>query len=193
MAEGFLAYAALAASAVGAGTAAYAAHAQGVAQRNAAQYQAQVALNNQKLAEQYAQVETQKGQRLEEAKRMQTAQVEGNVRAAAGAAGVEVNAGSPVRLQEDAARLGELDAQTIRNNSARAAYGYRVQGMSYAGQAQLDEMTASDASSAGSLGAFSSIIGGASSVSDKWLKYKQAGVFGKSSGGIDWNLESGLG
>jgi hypothetical protein len=174
--EAYLAYAAMATAGAAAATSAYAAHQQGVASSRAANYQAAVALNNQKIAQGYAQAEIEKGKRLEESKRMQTAQVEGNVRAAAGASGLEVNAGSPVRLQADTARLGELDAQTIRNNSQRAAYGYTVQGLNYSAQAGLDEMTARDASSAGQLGAFSSIIGGASGVSDKWLKYQQAGV-----------------
>jgi len=171
-----LAYAALAASAAATATSAYSAYSQGQAQQRAANYQAAVALNNQKIAQGYAQAEVEKGKRLEEAKRLQTADVQGKVRAAVGASGLEVNAGSPVRLQADTARLGELDAQTIRNNSQRAAYGYTVQGLNYSAQAGLDEMTANDASRAGALGAFSSIIGGASGVSDKWLKYRTAGV-----------------
>lgn len=173
-----LAIAALGASAVGAGVSAYSAHEQGVAQQQAMLYQAQIARNNQDIANQYAEAEIQKGQRLEEAKRMETASQEGAVRAAAGASGLEVNADSPLRLQGDTAKLGELDALTIRDNASRAAYGYKVQGMSYAAQAQLDEMGGASAARAGVLGQWSSIIGGASSVSDKWVGYKTKGIFG---------------
>lgn len=43
------------------------------------------------------------------------------------AANVDVNFGSAVDVQADAALLGELDALTIRTNTAREAWGYKVQ------------------------------------------------------------------
>lgn len=168
-----LAIVATVASAIIGGEAAYEA---GQSQKRAAEYQAAVARNNAMLAEQYAQVEVQKGQRLEEAKRIETAQREGAVRAAAAASGLDVDSGSPLRLQEDTAKLGEYDALTIRDAASRAAYGYRVKGVDYAAQAQLDDMRASDASHAGALGMWSSIIGGASSVSSKWAGFQQQGL-----------------
>lgn len=163
-------------AAVGTGINAYAAHQQGQAQAAMYRYQAQVAENNKTIAEQYAQQEVLKGQRLEEQKRQETAQREGGIRAAAGAGGLLLDSGSPLRLQEDTARLGELDAQTIRDNAARAAYGYRVQGMNYAAQAGLDEAAASNAARSGALGMWSSIIGGASDVSGKWARFKMTGA-----------------
>lgn len=175
--EEVVAYAALAASAVGAGTAAYGAYEQGVAGRQQAQYQAQVARNNQEVANQYAEAEVTKGRVLENQKRMDTQQREGAIRVAAGASGLDVNTGSPLRLQEDTAMLGEQDALTIRNNAERAAYGYHVEGMNYAGRAQMNDMEASNAARSGNLGAWSSIIGGASSTAGRWAGFKQAGVF----------------
>lgn len=175
--EAYVGYAAMAASAAGAAVSAYSAHQQAAAQQQAMAYQAAVAMNNKQIAEQYAEAEVQKGQRLEEAKRTETAQREGMVRAAVGASGIDVNSGSPLRLQADTAMTGDLDALTIRNNSMRAAYGYRVQGLSYASQASLDMMGAESAGRAGTLGQWSSIIGGASSVSDKWLSFRRQGIF----------------
>ena len=153
--------------------------AQGQAQRAAMNYQAQVARNNQVIAGQYANIEIQKGQQLEAEKRLETGQQEGAIRAAAGASGLDPNAAgsSPLRLQADTATLGEADAQVIRANAQRAAYGYDVQGLSYAGQASLDEMGATNAARAGALNAFASILGGASSVSDKYARFQQSGVF----------------
>jgi hypothetical protein len=174
--EAYLAYAAVAATAVGAGVSAVQAHQASVARAQAMQYNAAVAQNNQKVAKSYADMEIQRGQQLEEEKRRETAQRQGMIRVAGGASGIDVNTGSPVRLAEDTAKLGELDAQTIRSNSARAAYGYQVKGMDYAAQANLDMMAANDASKAGELGEWSSLIGGAASVSDKWLRYKEAGI-----------------
>jgi hypothetical protein len=191
--EAWIAYAAMAASAVSAGVSAYSAHESGIARSKAAAYQAAVAENNRKLAEQYAQAETEKGQRLEEQKRLQTASQQGAIRAAAGASGLDVNDGSPVRLASDTAALGELDALTIRNNAARSAFGYRVKGMDYAAQAELDNMSSEDAARSGELGMWGSIIGGASSVSDKWLGWKmKAGSTSRASGPMS-GPDSGLG
>jgi hypothetical protein len=184
-----MAYVALVASAVGAVVGAYGSYESAQSQKSAMQYQAAVAKNDQTIANQYAQAEIQKGQVLEQEKRQETAQRESMVRAAAGGAGLDPNASgsSPLRLQSDTAMLGEQDALTIRNNAQRAAYGYQVQGLNYASQAQLDEMGASSAARAGTLGIWSSIIGGASSVSDKWWRYKQAGIGSSSE-----NLPTGL-
>lgn len=41
--------------------------------------------------------------------------------------GVEINDGSALDVQADSAYLGELDAQTIQNNAAREAWGFKVQ------------------------------------------------------------------
>jgi len=95
----------------------------------------------------------------------------GTIRASAGAAGVDPNFGSPVRLQTSAADVGELDAETIRNNAARQAYGFRVQGTDFTAQAQLDSMQAQNALTAGNLQSFSSIVGGAGAFAEKWNKF----------------------
>lgn len=175
-----LGYAALAASAVGAGVSAYSAHEQGQAQAAAAAYQAQVAKNNQTIAQQYAANATARGNALAAEKQREVSAKEGMVRAAVGASGLDPNApgSSALRLQEDTARLGALDVETIRNNAAREAYGYQVQGVSFAAQAGLLESESENAATAGSLGAFSSIVGGASSVSSKWATFQNEGVFG---------------
>lgn len=164
-------YAMYAAAAV----AAYSAYESGQARKEAMQYQAAVARNNQMIADEYAKTELVKGQRLEEAKRMETQQRQGAVRAAVAASGLDVDEGSPVRLQEDTAMLGEFDALTIRHNAERTAHGYRVQGMNYQAQAGLNMMEAEHASRAGTLGAWSNIIGGAAQVSGKWADWQKPG------------------
>jgi len=159
-----------------AATSAIGAMQKGSADQQAAQYQAAVARNNQIIANQNAQYAIEKGRAAEEVKRERTAQMISSQRMRAGAAGLTLDSGSPLRIQEDVAQQGEIDALTIRNNAAREAYGWESQGMGYAAQAQLDEMRGRSAREAGTLGAFSSIVGGASSVSDKWMKFKQAGL-----------------
>jgi hypothetical protein len=175
----WVAYASLAAAAAGAAVSAVGAHQQGVAAQQQAAYQAAVARNNQVLAEQAANDATAKGRVLEQQKRQQVAQQEGMVRAVAGASGFDENSGSPLRIQESVAQVGEEDAQIIRNNAAREAYGYRTQGMNYAAQAGLDEAEGRNAATAGNLGAFSSIIGGASTVSSRWTQFNKEGVWSR--------------
>lgn len=172
-----LAEVSIAMTAISAGVSAYGAIKQGQAQSAALQYQAQVAQNNQKIAGQYAQQAIADGENKVAAKQQQTAQMIGAQRAAMAANGIDLDSGSPLRLQEDTAKLGNVDALTIRNNAAREAYGYQVQGLSYGQQAQLDEASASNAVTAGNLNAFSSIVGGASSIGSKWIDYKKGGIF----------------
>lgn len=154
------------------------AHNQGVAAKQQADYSAQVARNNDLLAKQYAETERQKGAVAEQNKREETAQRVSIVRAVGAANGLDVNSGTPLDLQADTARMGELDALTIRNNAARNAYGYEVQGINFRNAATLDESRGRYATQAGNLGALSSIIGAASSVSGKWDGMKNSGAFG---------------
>lgn len=173
-----LAVAGLVMSGVGALIQMQGARQQAAAQQQAYQYQAAVALQNQQVANQYADMEKARGEVLAQQKQTETAQRVGGVTVATAANGMDTGTGSALRLTNDTYAMGDLDARTIRDNASKAAYGYQTQGVSYGNQAGLDMMAANDASSAGNLGAFSAIINGGASVSDKWAKYKQVGAFG---------------
>ncbi|NIF51403.1 hypothetical protein [Burkholderia sp. Ax-1724] len=170
----------LAVTAAGAAASAYGAIKQGQAASAASDYQAQVARNNQIVSNAYAKQAQSDGENQVAAKQAQTSQMIGAERAAMAANGVDLDSGSALRIQGDTAKLGDVDAMTIRNNAARQAYGYQLQGLSYSQQAGLDEASASNAKTAGYLGAFSSIVSGASSVAGKWAGYKTNGIFGSS-------------
>lgn len=169
--------AALATAGVGAGLSAYGTYEQGQAESQAAAYQAQVAQNNQLIANQNAQYALEQGQQQVAAKQQQTAQLIGTQRAAVASSGIDPNSGSAVRLQSDSAGLGALDASQISNNAARTAYGYQTQGMDFAAQASLLQSQSSNAAASGELGAFNSIVGGASSVASKWLTGNLQGLW----------------
>lgn len=55
----------------------------------------------------------------------------GSQRAGFAAQGVDVGVGTAVDVQADAAFLGELDAQQIKRNAAREAWGYEVEAENY--------------------------------------------------------------
>lgn len=158
-------------AAVGAGVAAYSSIKQGQATSAADQYESEVAQQNQQIADQNAQYALQEGQQQAAAKQQQTAQTIATQRADVAASGVDPNTGSAQRIQGDTAALGALDTATIQNNAARTAWGYQTQGLNFGEQASLLSSQSASAESAGELGAFSSIIGGAGSVSNKWYTY----------------------
>ena len=144
----------------------------GRAQADAAAYQAAVARNNQTVAESNAAYALQAGKIAEQAQRQKTAQLVGAQRAQMAASGVDISSGTPLNLQQSQQQVGELDALTIRNNAMRQAYGYQVQASDFGANAGMLDMTAKNARTAGTIGALSSLVGGASSVADKWLKWK---------------------
>lgn len=148
-------------SAFGSGTSA-------MAQYQSGAYTAQVARNNQVTANQNADLALFRGNEQASIAQQRTAQTIGMQRAGAGASGVDANSGSPVRAQEDTARIGAMDVETIRANAQRSAWGFRTQGENFANEAKMDEAR-------GDMGAFASLIGGGSNFAEKWSKYKQQG------------------
>lgn len=68
--------------------------------------------------------------------------------------GVDVNSGSALDVQADAAYLGELDALTIHTNAQREAAGYRA-------QATSARMGGQQAQMAGNFNAAATVLGGA--------------------------------
>jgi hypothetical protein len=130
------------------------------ASSQAAKYNAQVANMNADLANTQAKQAIESGAREEQMKRLQTSQLIGKQKAAMAANGVDLNFGSPLDTIVDTAKMGELDAQTIRTNSYREAYDYRVKGANYTAEGKIDEAKARNAESAGFMGAIGTILGG---------------------------------
>lgn len=153
-----------------------------MAQEQSAQYNAQVARNNQTIANQNASIALQQGQQQEENKRIQTGEMLGAIEAGEAASGVNPNEGSALNVRTSAAENGELDALSIRYNSNLQARNSAYAAQMYGSQAQLD-------TAQGEWGAMSSILGGASSVSNKWLQYQMNGV-GSGGGGSNSNFST---
>jgi len=58
-------------------------------------------------------------------------QVRGAQRVGFAAQGVALDSGSAQDVQQETARLGALDALTVKNNAQREAWGYRIQANQY--------------------------------------------------------------
>lgn len=148
------------------------------ANAQAALYQSQVARNNAIIAERNANAAREAGRLQAEAQGMKTRAQAGAARAEQGASGIDVNSGTNLDVQESITDLGHLDALTILNNAAKNAQGFQAQGMNFAADAGLDVMKAKNAGTAGDYAVATSLLGGASSFSDKWLSYNTKGVKG---------------
>ena len=142
-----------------------------------ANYQAQLARNNQMVAEWNAQRALEQGRVAEQQQRFKTAQVIGAQRAALASQGGDVNSGSPLDIVGDSARAGEFDAQTVRNNAAMQAYGFRVQAANAGAQSNLYSANAANATAALPFALGSSLLGGASSLFGKGLGFCGKGYF----------------
>jgi hypothetical protein len=92
----------------------------------------------------------------------------GRAKAAQGASGIDVNTGSAANVRTAIAKLGALDALTIRSNTARAVYGYEVAATSDEAQSQLLSAEAKQAGTAGDISALGTFLSSASSVGAKY-------------------------
>lgn len=148
---------------------------QSQAQSDYYDYQSQVAADNAELAQQYADNALATGDAAEQETRRATAALMGQQRAGYGASGVLVDSGSAANVTADTAMLGELDAQTVKNDAQWTAYGYLVQGVNYENSSALYASSAANAETAGYTSMATSLLSGASSVAGTWLKYGSTG------------------
>lgn len=172
----FLPAIAMVASVVGTGLSAVGQIQAGQAQAASANYQAQVARVNQQIQEQNAAYERQKGDVEAQQQDMKNKAAMGALEAAQGASGFDMNTGSSLDTRESARKLGRLDTLTVRNNAERRAHEFDIAAMNQGAQANLYTAQGKTSQMAGYLGAATSLIGGVSSVSDKWLKFQNAGL-----------------
>lgn len=148
------------------------------------EYQAEVAKQNATIATANEKYTLAAGDLKEQQTAMEVRAVLGNEKAAQGSSGLDVNSGSAVDVRSSSAALGQMSVFNVRNNVAREAYGYRVQGYNYetqagldTAQAGLDRMQASSAKRAGLFGAATSLIGGVSQAAGLFGTFQRSGVF----------------
>jgi len=159
------------------------------AQKSSADYNAAVAKNNATLAAQNAQTTLQQGDIAQQRDYQEGAQRMGAIRAAMGANDVQLNSGSALDLQGDAARTTQQNVQATGYNSLVQAIGLRNQAIDYTSQSGLDIAQGQNDQTAGAYSGLSTIIGGASSVSSKWASYQQAGINGFTPGSAGYNAQ----
>lgn len=157
-----------AASTVGAAGAAYT----GFASYQSYKYQSGVAEVNQRIAKQNAEFSRAVGESKAETSGMKTRQIVGETIAKQGSSGFRAGESSGGDVVTSEKMLGEAEQDTIRSNAARAAYGHEVEAVNFGAQSELYKNAATSSAISGGINATSSLLGGASSVSSKWLQYK---------------------
>lgn len=164
------------ASIAGAAVGATGAKQKAAAESQAYQYQAAVARNNSQIALVNAQRSREIGDLGMLREGMKTSGLIGTQKAAQAANGLDVSVGTPVDVRASTAELGRLDALTIGYNASKEAFGSEFQSKNYLDEAYLKGRSSEYATEAGQIGVATSILGGVSSVSDKWLSFKGKGI-----------------
>jgi hypothetical protein len=153
-------------SAVGTGISALGAIKQGNALSAMSNYQAQVEANNAKIAAQYAENATQTGESQAYTQGLKERQQEEAVTAGLAAGNVDVNTGSAAQVRQSAREVGQLDVETVRQQAALQAYGYRVQQTGFQAQSQLETAQAGFESTAGWLAGAGTLASGAANITN---------------------------
>ena len=140
------------------------------------QMQANLADTNAQIAELGAQSALAQGAKEEQRSRLQTTALKKSQRVAMAANGVDLGQGSAAEILTSTDLMGDIDANTIKANAVRNAWGYRTQATNYQNQALMNRASAG-AISPGA-GAVASLLGSAGSVGRSWYQLNQAGAKG---------------
>lgn len=150
---------------------------QGQAQSQMYNYQAGIAKVNQQIEQQNANYALQVGEVAAQQSGLQTKAVVSGTKAAQGASNIDVNSGSTTAVRSSETELGQENEAIIRADAAKRAYGYSVGAFQQGAQAEIYKTSAATSITAGDIGAASSLLGGVSGVSSKWLQASQSGAF----------------
>jgi len=172
-----IAYAGLALAAAGTATSVVGQMQQANAAKASADYQSKVAAGNAEVATQNANMAAASGEAQAAISEQKTRATVGAEEAAQGSSGVDINSPTATAVRTSQDMTGQLDAQTIRSNAARTAYGYETQSTNFQNQSSADTAQGNNAMTAGEVGAGGSLLSG---VGNAYLNY--ASVMNKNTG-----------
>lgn len=105
---------------------------------------------SKKVADFQASDAVKRGERAAKQVRQAGNKMIGTQRASLAAQGIELDSGTALDIQEETAAFTEMDALTVKINSLREAWGYKVQSANYLAQGQYAQ-TAGQFKAAGSI------------------------------------------
>jgi hypothetical protein len=151
--------------------------ASGFSNANMFSYHAALAKLKAQVADQNAEFAIQTGEQTAVKTGLQQAQRMGAIKVAQAASGLDVNSGTNKQVRESQQMIDRMDQNQIRSNAARTAYGYKLEAAGDLAEADAYSTASKNAMVAGGIGAMSSILGGASSVSSEWLQGNKVGMW----------------
>lgn len=98
---------------------------------------------NARISERAAQGELLRGEREYQASRLRTAALKSRQRVAMAANGIDLSEGTAVNVLTSTDYIGEVDANEIRANAVKAAWGYRTQASNSLSSATMRRASAS--------------------------------------------------
>lgn len=171
-----MAVASLVGTLVGGGVSAYGAYAGGQRQQQMFDYQSRVAQINASIAGQQANVEQVTGDIRAQQSGLKTAQRMGLTRAGIAAGGLDTGSGSAKAVLGSEAEVGQFEQSSILNDATRRALAYSTSQFGDTAQAGADIAAGQGAVQAADINVGTSILGAATSVSDKWTKFGEVGL-----------------
>lgn len=154
------------------------------ASANMYKYKAGVARVNSQIEQSNAEWALMAGESKGMQAGLEYAQRKGGILTTQGASGFDVNAGSNTRVRDSEGTIAQYDQSNIAVNAKRESQSYQNRAYSAEAEAGLADMGATNAQKAGDIGVMSSILGGATSVANKWLQAKNAGALGSTGGEV---------
>jgi hypothetical protein len=168
-------YAGLAVQSIGALSSAYGAYSKSSGDQAAYQYQAQVADNNATMANWQAQDALKRGVSAVNNSQIKTSQLQGTQRASLAARGIDLSQGSALDILSDTSFMGQIDANTLKDNAAKEAWAYNTQASNASANAELLRMRAGNINPAGDM--TSSLLTGAGKVASSWYSNYSKGTY----------------
>jgi hypothetical protein len=135
-------------------------------------YKAYVAAQNAQIALQNRQRDLDVGRQQSYYNDLKVSQQVGSATADAGASGFSIGDSPTIKAGIDSVhQLGRVDSLNIMDAARFKAYGALIQSYNYTQEALMDQSAARNDQTAGDTAAMSSLLGGATSIADKWAGY----------------------
>lgn len=165
----------LAVMGAGAASSAIGSYNQAKGQKQAYNYQAAIDQQNVTIAKAQSSQALLVGQNEEQTQQLKNAQMFSTQRAAMASNGIDISqSGSAIDVLSSTKYLGTRDALTIHDSALRQAWGYDVQANTAQNSANFMSQAAKNISPVSA--AFSSVLGSAGSVAQKWYSMDSVGA-----------------
>lgn len=148
-------------------------------QKQNLKHSAAMAEINARIAQLGAESQLMQGQSEVAKLTMQAGQLKSRQKVALAANGVDLGVGSAAEIQASTDMMKEIDANTIKANAARSAWGYQNQALNFRSKAAADRAAASGINPF--MSATTSLLGDAGQVASQWYGLQQQGAFGTTT------------